>query len=496
MANVYQVREKDWKVGATVYQIIVDRFAEPENLQEKKHLYQAPLRLRRWNQAPKQCRFNEKAGAWQHELDFWGGDLRSLAAKLDYLQEFSVDVLYLNPIFKSLTNHKYDTNDYFEIDPAYGSNDDFKFLVEKAHQAGIKVVLDGVFNHVGRRSRLFQEAENDAENPNRRLFRFHNDRPVCWNNVYNLPELDLSCKKTRDYIYSGKNSVVKHWLHNFDIDGWRLDVAYEFGPKMLGEISAAAREIKADAMVIGEIWNYPEPWFPAVDGVINLHARAILLRMICGSVSPREAMRMYAQMVEDCGIDHMLRAWLTLDNHDTPRLASAVKGVKQQQLARILQYTLPGSTGLYYGSEFGLKGKTDPEQRGTMPWHLLKHPPAIFQLHKKLAQIKKENRALRIGDFRPVFGCEKAFAFMRHTDRVAETIVVCANPGNEKISAGLQLRDGRIHDHTVFVDLLGKTRFSAHSGFLDVQIPAGTALILRPELPDSKTGYSRYKHLE
>lgn len=493
MKQKFLEREQDWRVGAMVYQVIVDRFAPSLDLKKKESLYQPPLRLRKWNQAPVRGKFNQTAGAWQHELDFWGGDLQSLEQNLDYLQRLKVDVLYLNPIFKSLTNHKYDTHDYFKIDPAYGAAEEFKRLIEKSHKKGLKVILDGVFNHVGRKSELFARAAGDADC--RKLFRFDGDNPVCWNNVYNLPELDLTRPETRDYLYAGKNSVVKYWIEKFDIDGWRLDVAYEFGNQILSEITAAARSVKSDAAVIGEIWNYPESWYPAVDGVINLHARAILLKMLCQTISAADAMQMYRQMSEDAGIEHLLRAWLTLDNHDTPRLASVLKSVKQQSLARILQFTLPGSVGLYYGSEFALAGHTDPEQRATMPWHKLKKPPAIFQLHEKLAQIRSQARALKIGDFRPLISSQ-SFSFMRITEKVSETIVVCANPSGEKKSVSLQLRDGRIHDYTRFVDLLTGKEFMAHSGFLDVEVGAVSALVLQPCLPAAGTGYSRYKHME
>ncbi|MFZ5950259.1 MAG: alpha-amylase family glycosyl hydrolase [Candidatus Rifleibacteriota bacterium] len=495
MRNKFTDREKNWKNGAIVYQVFVDRFAPSPVLERKKRLFEKPLRLMNWKKAPERGNYNEDAGAWQHELDFWGGDLRGLEEKLDYFKRFFVDVIYLNPIFKSLTNHKYDTHDYFSVDPALGSNEDFKSFVDSAHRSGYKVVLDGVFNHVGRQSEIFKKAISGNDENARKLFRFKGSEPVCWNNVYNLPELDLGRKPAQDYIFAGKNSVVKYWLREFDIDGWRLDVAYEFGQKILSRITEATREVKPEATVIGEIWNYPEPWYPAVDGVINLHARAILLRMLNHTVSPDDAMQMFARMIDDCGIDHILQTWLTLDNHDTPRLASVVKSEKLQILARVLQFTLPGAVGLYYGSEFALKGTTDPEQRGTLPWHRLNKPPAIFHMHEKLAGIRKNSRALRIGDFRMISG-NQTFSFMRMTEKVGETTIICANPAPEKKSVALQLRDGRIHDYTLFVDQLSGRQFMAHSGFIDVEVAAESGLILQPVLPDPANGYTRYKNLD
>lgn len=495
MKQKFQSREKDWKNGALVYQVIVDRFAPSKRIEEKVHLYATPLKLKKWAQKPTRGKFNQKAGAWQHELDFWGGDLNSLAENLSYLKNFSADVLYLNPIFKSLTNHKYDTHDYFNVDPVYGTNADFKQLVQQAHSMGLKVMLDGVFNHVGRSNEMFAKAVDKSNGELRDYFRFKNDQPVCWNDVHNLPELDLNNQKVKEFIYSGENSVVKHWIEQFDIDGWRLDVACEFGCKILSEINLAAKEAKAGAAVIGEIWNYPKGWYPAVDGVINMHARSILLRMMSGNLSGFEAIQLYQQMIDDCGMDHMLKAWLLLDNHDTPRLASVLNSVKKQSLARILQFTLPGAVCVYYGSEYGLKGNVDPEQRAPLPWDKVDNPPELFKLHQKLGQLRRSERALKVGDFQKINGL-KTFSFMRTTENLAESIIVCANPTGEKIRETLQLRDGRIHDNTVFSDLLSGKRVAAFSGFLDLEIAANTALILKPDITDSCGGYSKYKYLD
>lgn len=495
MKQKFKKREQDWKNGAIVYQVIVDRFAPSAKLEQKKNLYASPLRLMKWHQPTERGAFNENAGAWQHELDFWGGDLQSLSERLEYLKKFHVDVLYLNPIFRSLTNHKYDTHDYFEVDPVYGDNDDLRQLVKNAHDMGLKVMLDGVFNHVGRASSLFKQAITDPASSTRKFFRFYKENPVCWNNVYNLPELNLHNAETRQMIYGDKNSVVRHWIRNCDIDGWRLDVAYEFGPRILSELSEASRQEKPDACIIGEIWNYPAGWSPAVDGVINMHARSIILRMVSGSISAADARRLYAQMIEDCNYEYMLKSWMLLDNHDTPRLASMVKSKQRQMLARVIQFTLPGSVCMYYGSEFGLKGANDPEQRNSMPWHQLDEPSDIFHFHQRLAQIRKNERALKIGDFVPILGLQ-TFSFMRTTDRVDETIVLCANPSAKKVKELLQLRDGRIHDYTLFSDLLTGKKFMAFSGFIDLEIAPRSALILKPVISDPDSGYSRYKHLE
>jgi putative heme-binding domain-containing protein len=143
-------RDADWRAGAVVYQVFVDRFAPSENLHAKTGLYPAPKRLREWHETPAKGHFVESAGVWSHEIDFWGGDLQSVRARLGHLEAIRADVLYLNPIHLAYTNHKYDSADYLEISPEYGTRADLRMLVGDAHARGMKVVLDGVFNHCGK----------------------------------------------------------------------------------------------------------------------------------------------------------------------------------------------------------------------------------------------------------------------------------------------------------------------------------------------------------
>lgn len=183
-------RESDWRNGAVVYQIFVDRFAPSRHLDQKT--YAAPRRLRQWNEMPVAGTYLQDAGVWSHEVDYWGGDLDSVRSKLDYLQGLGVDVVYLNPIFESLTNHKYDAWDYHKVDPVYGTRKDVAELAADLHGRKMKLMLDGVFNHVGKRSPYLQE--------HRDFFKWINGQPVCWLDVENLPELQMENPKVREFI--------------------------------------------------------------------------------------------------------------------------------------------------------------------------------------------------------------------------------------------------------------------------------------------------------
>ena len=155
-AAVFATREADWRCGALIYQVLVDRFAPPADLAAKAHLYPAPKRLRAWQDTPQRGEYVEAARLWSHEIEFWGGDLASAATRLDHVQQLGADVVYLNPIHLAYTNHKYDALDYLQVSPEFGTRDDLREFADAVHARGMKLVLDGVFNHMGRNAPIFQ----------------------------------------------------------------------------------------------------------------------------------------------------------------------------------------------------------------------------------------------------------------------------------------------------------------------------------------------------
>jgi len=188
----FALREADWRNGALVYQVIVDRFAQSPRLAAKGYLYPAPKRLRDWSETPEKGRYLDDKEVWSHEIDFWGGDLPSLRSRLEYIDELGADVLYLCPIHLAWTNHGYDALDYQQVRPDYGSRDDVRRLAEDVHARGMKLVLDGVFNHMGRHSPAFQAAAAGQRSRYRGWFDFDQGYPGgarAWANAVNLPEL-------------------------------------------------------------------------------------------------------------------------------------------------------------------------------------------------------------------------------------------------------------------------------------------------------------------
>lgn len=497
LADTYTKREADWRNGALVYQVIVDRFAPAKNIAAKKHLYPAPKVLRDWSEVPKQGKLLPEVRVWSHEIDFWGGDIQSLASKLDYVRALGTDVLYLNPIHLGYTNHKYDALDYMAVSPEYGTRADVKAMTDQAHGLGMKVVLDGVFNHMGRNAPIFQEALKNPNSPYRDWFYFGAQYPGgarVWVDAENLPELNLENPKVRAHLYASADSVVQSYLRD-GIDGWRLDTAPELGFNYLADLTRAAHDAKPGSLVVGEVGNYPDQWFPSLDAVMNFSLRQIILHTAAQQISPRTSGEMMAKIIRDAGIEPMLKSWLLLDNHDTSRIATELPDIAQRKLAQVLQFTLPGAPNLYYGSELGMVGGNDPEQRAPMRWDLVSEINETLRWTKKLIALRQQHRALRIGDFRLVTA-EKLLAFERYTDRIEDSVIVLANPSKTAVTEIVMIPNAKLMNGQPLVDVLDESAKPVHmsTSLTTVTVPAGGVLILTPDTR-TKAGYNSYKRV-
>lgn len=496
--GVFEKREQDWRNGAIVYQVLVDRFVPPAHLEAKRSLYPPPKVLHRWSEPAQRGKYLKAANVWSHELDFWGGDLAGVQSKLGYLQELGVDVLYLNPIHHAVTNHKYDALDYLKISPEFGTKDDMARLTDASHAMGMKVVLDGVFNHMGRNSEAFQQALADRNSVYRDWFFFGDQYPGGargWVQAANLPELKLENPAVRDFIYAKPDSVVQTWLRE-GVDGWRLDVAPELGPKYLAELTQAAHQAKPGSLVVGEIPNFPKEWFPAVDAVMNFTLRDVILNTVKGHIAPPTAAAMVERTIQESGIEPMLKSWLLLDNHDNDRLAHVLPQVRQQRLAQILQFTLPGAPNLYYGSELGMTGGEDPANRSPMRWDLAHASNPLLQWTKQLIALRKNHRALRVGDFRLVT-TKQLLAFERFTDRVRDTVVVITNPGKTAITERVLIANSKLMNGSLMVDLLDAKAppLRVLASMVTVTVPAGGYRVLAPDVRPTG-GYSVFKRVQ
>ena len=497
--EIFVKREQDWRNGAIVYQVLVDRFAPSTQLDAKRALYPSPKVLRDWSQTPKPGTYVPEAKLSSQELDFWGGDFASLRSRLDHVQQLGANVLYLNPIHLGYTNHKYDALDFLKISPEFGDRDDFLRLVADVHARGMKLVLDGVFNHMGRNAPIFQDALEKPASPWRDWFAIgpqYAGGARSWTGFQNLPELNLENPAVRAYLYEDPDSVVRSYLRD-GADGWRLDTAYELGPDYLRDLTRAAHLEKAGSLIVGEIVNYPGEWLKSIDAVMNFSLRHILLGLASGAIAPSSAGRMLDRLVGDAGIEPLLKSWMVIDNHDIPRIASQIPKDSLRRLVQVLQFTLPGAPNIYYGSEVGMTGGGDPENRGPMRWDLVRDDNPELIWTRKLIALRQQHRALRIGNFRPV-EADRLLAFERYTDRALEIVVVLANPSGTTITERVMIANPVLMDDTPMVDVLAPADApsicTVDAAFITVTMHPETVLVLKPR-ERSLGGYSRYKRV-
>ncbi|MBC8066192.1 MAG: glycoside hydrolase family 13 protein, partial [Chlorobia bacterium] len=277
------------------------------------------------------------------------------------------------------------------------------------------------------------------------------------------------------------------------IDGWRLDVAFELGDQALLGIRQAAHEAKPGSLVVGEINGYPADWFHCVDGVFNFYTMNLAIRMAKGEISSGQFGQMLRDLVQDAGIENLMRSWLVTDNHDTDRLASLLKDPKQRRIVQALQFTLPGSPVVYNGSELGMEGVGDPANRAPMRWDLVSKTNADLNWVEKLIRIRKRQIALRYGDLR-ILSTDKLLGFTRITDKVAETTVVIVNPTDTVQTETTSIRAGKIMSWGELKDELSSARVRSVNGVVQVKLAPHSVMILTPVV-DRSPGYSPYDRI-
>lgn len=388
-----------WACGRVWYQIFPERFfnGDPAN---------DPEGAEPWTAAP--TRENH-----------FGGDLAGIRQKLPYLQALGVEILYMTPVFASPSNHKYDTTDYFSIDPAFGTTQDLIELVRACHARGIRVILDGVFNHIGYSSAQFQDVIKKGEASEYADWFYIRELPVrtepanyeCVGYYKWMPKLRYRTQTVRDYILR----VGRYWIEKADIDGWRLDVADEVDFTFWQEFRREIKGVKPDALLLGETWKDGRDMLrgDGMDSVMNYLFRDAALdffarREIDGAVFAERMSRMLF------GYTAPVRPVLynALGSHDTTRLLTECGAdLGRMRLAAAFQMTFPGSPAVYYGDEIGMDGENDPDCRKPMAWD--KPNEALLADYKRLISLRQANPALRNGGLRFVYAGESVVAFAR-----------------------------------------------------------------------------------
>ncbi len=439
----------DWAKGAIIYQIFPDRFCKvgSPDLTGKLEPYTVhPY----WYE---DVEWKPDDQGIVHNNDFYGGNFSGITEKMDYIASLGTTILYLNPISKSFSNHRYDTGDYKTPDPMLGTLEEFSRLCQAAHDRGIRVILDGVYSHTGSNSLYFNRqgafpgsgAYQSPSSPYSSWYTFYKwpDHYHSWWNFDTLPTVNKMDPAFLDYIITGEDSVIAHWL-KLGADGFRLDVADELPDEFLKLLYDRVKQLKPDALVLGEVWEDASNkqaygrrrrYFTnaELDSVMNYPYRTAILNFMRGFDSGRglkdtvmSIAENYPPQVAACNMN-------LLGTHDTPRILTALvddfDGSREEKakrrlsrnqmevardrllMASFIQYTLPGSPSLYYADETLMEGYKDPFNRRTYPWG--REDLEILAHFRRLGRLRRDNPALRLGDIQFFTAGDKHLGYTR-----------------------------------------------------------------------------------
>ena len=485
----------DWLEGGVMYQIFPDRFYKSQ--QPKENIPSGRTFHSDWSQQPVWAP-NEQGVITN--TDFFGGDLRGIQEKLPYLKELGVTCLYLNPIFESHSNHRYDTADYSKIDPLLGNEEDFRSLCAEAKKLGIRVLVDGVFSHTGSDSVYFnregryptQGAYNSQQSPYYPWYTFRQwpQNYECWWNFETLPNVKETEPSFNEYI-NGENGIIRKWLRA-GASGWRLDVADELPDQFLDNLAAAAKAESPDAVVLGEVWEDASNKTAygvrrryllggQLDTVMNYPFRDAIFAFLLGG-DPRNFAESVASIVENYPPQCLRLLMNHIGTHDTERALTVLGGepagnrgrewqaaqsltpeqrdtaLKRLRLASLIQYLLPGVPCLYYGDEAGMEGYRDPFCRGAYPWG--REGKNLLQWYKGLGMLRAQEKAiLGKGSYRTLYADGNLLAFERFvfTEDARHSLTLVVNRSSRPqsiLKAGLDMEGGTL--------LLGETLESVH----------------------------------
>ena len=382
-----------WIKNAIIYQIFPDRFYNGDSTND-------PENIQNWGSKPT---------LW----GFQGGDLSGIIQKLDYLIDIGINTIYLNPIFKAASNHRYDIIDYFQVDPNLGTLETFHELINAAHKNEIKVVLDGVFNHTGRGFFAFNDLLENGENSSFRYWYHVYHFPIdayspgkakdyaAWWGFKSLPKLNTDHQPVRDYLFS----VAKYWIEQ-GADGWRLDVPNEIDDNSFWtEFQNIVRKTNPNAYICGEIWEADTKWVENgfFDGLMNYPLRSALIDILSRKITPTTFLQLINNLLQIYPPENRFAMFNLLGSHDTERIRTILQDdFGLIRLAFLFLFTFIGIPAIYYGDEIGTRGGKDPECRRAFPWDPYQWDMQLQQNIEKFIQIRRIFPALRVGEFIPL----------------------------------------------------------------------------------------------
>lgn len=403
----------------------------------------------------------------------FGGDIEGVIKHLDYLVDLGITGIYFTPIFKANSNHKYDTVDYFEIDPQFGDRHTFKKLVSICHSKGIKVMLDAVFNHCGKDFPPFQDVLKHKQNSTYKDW-FHITFLESGEMTYetfafekSMPKLNTQHPDVKEYLLD----VGQYWVKECNIDGWRLDVANEIDHQFWRDFRQAIKSINEDVYLVGEVWHDAMPWLEGdkFDAVMNYPLSNLLHRFFAYdaidakgfSYELQRYLHQYPKTVYDVSFN-------MIGSHDTPRILNLAKMNKDKvKLLSAFQFTFFGSPSIYYGDEIGLQGEQDPGCRGCMVWDKSLQDQDMLDFMKKLTKLRKNYPILaNEGTFSIILADEykNVLCYQREHNQQLFIAVMNLHPDMQNIPLPIDLKDRTI------LDLWNQEEYAAHSNELSVTL--------------------------
>ncbi|MFQ3618808.1 MAG: glycoside hydrolase family 13 protein [Cyanobacteriota bacterium] len=478
------IHTPDWVKHAVFYQIFPDRFARSS----QSHPVFSSAALEPWDAPPT---FH----------GYKGGDLWGVVDQLDYLQDLGITAIYFTPVFQSASNHRYHTHDYYQVDPLLGGNEALEKLLTSAHSRGIRILLDGVFNHASRGFFFFNDIlENGSRSPWVDWFRIHDwplsaydeEKPAnyaSWWGLRALPQFNHENPAVREYLMQ----IGEYWIKR-GVDGWRLDVPNEIkADGFWQEFRDRIKAINPEAYIVGEIWEDARHWLDGTqfDGVMNYLFTAPTIAFTAGdrvdlplvenrSYRPYPALDAagYAAKIQELLDLYSWEIHLTqlnlLDSHDTARLISIARGDRDSvKLATLLLLTFPGAPSIYYGDEVGLPGGSDPDCRRGFPTPDQWDRDALTY-HRELIALRHNHPALRTGDYRTLAAVGHLYVFSRTLGQ--DSLLVAVNAGPDP--AEVTLAADTLPTNPVDRHLWGTGDFQIAEGQLTLRLPGRSGLVL------------------
>ena len=458
-----------WFGRGVTYQIFPDRFCRTA-VPNAAGMLGDRLVHQRWNEL---MEYRPDENGEIRNRDFFGGNLKGIEEKLDYLKELGVSTLYLCPIFESDSNHRYNTGDYCRVDPMLGDEEDLRSLCDSAHKRGMHIMLDGVFNHTGSNSRYFNAkgeypslgAAQSTASPYSSWYNFQHwpDRYDAWWGIYTLPAVNEDDPDYIDFIIQGRNSVIRRWLR-LGADAWRLDVADELPDSFIARIRSVMDEEKPGSFLLGEVWEDGSNKIAysqrrryllgqETHGLMNYPFRVSAMDYLRGG-DARSFMEAMETIRENYPRPAFYSCMNMLGTHDNPRILTMLgtypkeapptrdgraayrmspeeyhRGARLLQAGAILLYAFPGSPTVYYGDEAGMEGYEDPFNRGTFPWG--REDRTLQRRFALLGSLRANRVSLQTGDLRWLYAQGHGLAFARQQGD--EVTIAATNAGDEPI---------------------------------------------------------------